>query len=421
MNRFLMFLAGLICCIPCAYGSSADNDTLIAGSQRDDFVTVSLLLASPGNKIYSIFGHCGLRMQCPSQHLDYVYTFEMESGAAGYAKFFAGQAKAGFAAVPTAEYLNTYAQEERGITAYTLNLTPHEKQELWRALDNDMAQGPHRKYNLIKNQCLSMNLLLVEEIMENEYIDFTRLPQIMLSYKNGQGVRYLSRKSPWATFVFLTLMGTEADAHWEEEYRMCPETMPYILRYARIVSVDRTKSRPLLKSAPQTLCPARLVITPSPLSPNVVFGAFFVFALLLTVAQYRGRCHQLAKAFDRTLFVLQTVAGFSLLYITLVTGLFGMHWNWYLIPFNPLPFLLWLCLRRKKGYHQLFKSYTVIIIVAVPLLYLVTSQADLAHTFILLTLAARTFCHGWQLGEQDNNDSFGDKCKKRNLITLSHE
>ena len=409
MNRLLIFLVGLLCCIPCAYGSSTDNDTLIAGSQRDDFVTVSLLLASPGNKIYSIFGHCGLRMQCPSQHLDYVYTFEMESGAAGYAKFFAGQAKAGFAAVPTAEYINTYAQDGRGITAYTLNLTPHEEQELWRALDDDMEQGPHRKYNLIKNQCLSMSLLLVEEIMENEYIDFTRLPQTMRSYSNGQGVRFLSRKSPWATFVFLTLMGTEADAHWEEEYRMCPETMPFILRYARIVSVDRTKSRPLLKSAPQTLCPARLVITPSPLSPNVVFGAFFVFALLLTVAQYRGRCHQLAKTFDRTLFVLQTVAGFSLLYITLVTGLFGMHWNWYLIPFNPLPFLLWLCLRRKKGYYRLFRVYTVILIVTVPLLYLVTSQADLAHTLILLTLAARTFCHGWQLGERANGGTAGGK------------
>lgn len=409
MNRLQIFLVGLLFCIPCAYGSSADNDTLIAGSQRDDFVTVSLLLASPGNKIYSIFGHCGLRMQCPSQHLDYVYTFEMESGAAGYAKFFAGQAKAGFAAVPTAEYINTYAQDGRGITAYTLNLTPHEEQELWRALDDDMAQGPHRKYNLIKNQCLSTSVLLVEEIMENEYIDFTRLPQTMRSYSNGQLLRFMSRKSPWATFVFLTLMGTEADDHWEEEYRMCPETMPYILRYARIVSIDRTKSRPLLKSAPRTLSPTRVVITPSPLSPNVVFGALCVFALLLSVVQYRGRGHQLAKAFDRTLFVLQTVAGSSLLYITLVTGLFGMHWNWYLIPFNPLPFLLWLCLRRKKGYYRLFRIYTVILIVTVPLLYVVTSQADLAHTFILLTLASRTFCYGWQFGERANGSTAGGK------------
>lgn len=376
-----------------SFAQTDNNDTLISGSQRDEFVNASLLIASPGNSIYSVFGHCGLRMQCPSQHLDYVFTFEMESGAAGYAKFFAGQAKAGFAAVPTAEYINTYAQEGRGITAYTLNLTPHEKQELWRALDNDMVQGPHRKYNLIKNQCLSMSLLLVEEILENEYIDFTRLPQIMLSYKNGQGVRYMSRKSPWAAFVFLTLMGTEADAHWEEEYRMCPETMPYILRYARIVSVDHTKSRPLLKAAPQTLLPTHLVIKPLLLSPNVVFGALFVFAILLSVAQCRGRGHKWTLGFDHTLFVLQTAAGFILLYITLVTGLFGMRWNWYLIPFNPLPFLLWLCFRRKKWYPQLFRIYTLILVASVPLLYIVTCQADLAHAFIILTLAVRTFSY----------------------------
>jgi len=378
-----------------SFAQTDNNDTLISGSQRDEFVNASLLIASPGNSIYSVFGHCGLRMQCPSQHLDYVFTFEMESGAAGYAKFFAGQAKAGFAAVPTAEYINTYAQEGRGITAYTLNLTPHEKQELWRALDNDMVQGPHRKYNLIKNQCLSMSLLLVEEILENEYIDFTRLPQIMLSYKNGQGVRYMSRKSPWAAFVFLTLMGTEADTHWEDEYRMCPETMPYILRYARIVSVDHTKSRPLLKAAPQTLLPTYLVIKPSLLSPNVVFGALFVFAILLSVAQCRGRGHKWALGFDYTLFVLQTAAGFILLYITLVTGLFGMHWNWYLIPFNPLPFLLWLCFRRKKWYSQVFKIYTLILVVSVPMLFIVTCQADLAHAFIILTLAVRTFSYAW--------------------------
>lgn len=125
MNRLLAFISAFLLYIPFSYSATADNDSLIAGSQRDDFVTVSLLLASPGNKVYSVFGHCGLRMQCPSQHLDYVYTFEMENGVAGYAKFFAGQAKAGFAAVPTSQYLSTYAHEGRGITAYTLNLKPH--------------------------------------------------------------------------------------------------------------------------------------------------------------------------------------------------------------------------------------------------------------------------------------------------------
>ena len=65
----------------------------------------------------------------------------------------------------------------------------------------------------------------------------------------------------------------------------------------------------------------------------------------------------------------------------------------YLIPFNPLPFLLWLCFRRKKWYPQLFRIYTLILVVSVPLLYIVTCQADLAHAFISLTLAVRTFSY----------------------------
>lgn len=377
--------------------NAQDADDSIPGATRDDFVSASLLLASPGNSIYSVFGHSALRMQCPSQKLDYCFTFETENGLAGYVKFFAGQAKAGFAAVPTAEYLATYAKEGRGVTAYPLNLTPHEKQELWRALDNDMVQGPHRKYNLIKNQCLSMSLLLVEEILEDEFIDFQRLPYPMPVVSNGQGIRILSRKSPWATFIFMSFMGTEADTHWEEEYRMCPETMPYILKYARIVSVDRTKSRPLLKSAPTALKTTTLVVKPSPISPDVVFGALLLFTGLLTLAQWRGKGQRLAMGYDRTLFVLQTIAGFFLLYVTLVTGLFGLHWNWYLIPLNPLPFLLWIFFRKNKKFVRIaFKIYTLILVAFVPLSFLVTAQADVAHALLVTSLAVRTGWNGWK-------------------------
>lgn len=91
------------------------------------FVTASLMVISPGNEIYSVFGHCVLHMQCPSKHLDYVYTFETEPN---YLKFFAGKSKACFVAVPTHEFLQQYKAEGRGVTEYELNLTPHEKQEL---------------------------------------------------------------------------------------------------------------------------------------------------------------------------------------------------------------------------------------------------------------------------------------------------
>jgi hypothetical protein len=394
MFRRLVLLIASLWLLPAAHAATAANDTLIAGSQRDDFVTVSLLLASPGNAVYSVFGHCGLRMQCPSQRLDYVYTFEMESGLTGCVKFFAGQAKAGFAAVPTEEYLSLYRKEGRGVKSYTINLKPHEKQELWRALDEDMEQGPHRKYNLIRNQCLSTSLLTMEEVLEDEHFEFRRLPEILYVANEGEGLRYSARKSPWASFIFLTFLGTDAEVFWDTEYRLTPEAMPFVLKYARIVSNDLTQSRPMLKGAPRTLVPATLAVKPSPLSPDVVFGALLLFALLLTWAQRRGRWQDLGRGFDLTLFVLQSAAGIFLLYVTLVTGLFGRHWNWYLIPFNPLPLLLWAVFRHRPWYRSLYTLYGIALTAFIPLMFLLTTQADAAHALIAATLAVRSLRAG---------------------------
>lgn len=383
-----------------SHAQTTDNDTLIAGSQKDNFVTVSLLLASPGNSVYSVFGHCGLRLQCPSRHLDYVYTFEMEDGLSGYLKFFIGQAKAGFAAVRTSDYLSLYRKEGRGVTAYVINLKPHEEQELWRMLDNDMVEGPHRKYNLIKNQCLSMSLLMIESILDREYIDFHRLPSIMYTYPNGKLLRFYSRKSPWATFIFMSFAGSEADGHWEDEYRMCPETMPFILRHARIVATYQHTSRPLLKGQPTVLVPMRMTLKSSWLTPTLFFGIFLALTLMLTFLQFTGRFGRLAHGFDVCLFGIQSVIGILLLYVTLVTNLFGLHWNWYLIPFNPLPLVLWLAFRHKKWYMRVYSFYLLVLIIFIPLMFVCTEQADVAHALFISLFAVRLLANVIQHRQQ---------------------
>lgn len=385
----LIFALSLLTLV--SFAQTAGNDSLIPGSQRDDFVKVSLLIASPGKSIYSVFGHCALRLQCPSQHLDYVYTFETESGLAGYLKFFAGQARAGFAAITPEEYLTPYRREGRGVVAYLINLTPHEKQELWRTLDEDMEQGPHRKYNLLKNQCLSMSILMIEQTLEqdNEFLDL-KLPSIMKTYTNGEGILYLSKEYKWAQFLFMTFLGAEADGFWDQEYRLSPKVMPYVLSHSHIVSIDRTNQRPVLKGSPRMLLPATLHPQPSPVSPTLVFCLLLLFTLVITLLQWRGHCGKIAHGFDVILFALQSLAGLFLLYVTLVTGLFGLHWNWYLIPFNPLPLLLWLLLRRKPWYGRLYRLYAMVLAVDIPLFFLVTIQMDVPHALVMATLAIRT-------------------------------
>ena len=88
-----------------------------------NFVTASLLIASPGEAIYSQLGHVALRMECPVHNLDYCFSFEEEAGMGGIMKFFIGKTDAHMMAVPTAEFLKGFKLDGRQVMQYTLNLT----------------------------------------------------------------------------------------------------------------------------------------------------------------------------------------------------------------------------------------------------------------------------------------------------------
>lgn len=357
------------------------------------FVRTSLVVAEPGTAIYSVFGHAALHMECPSVGLDYAFTFETEPNVL---KFFLGQAKACFVAVPTKEYLSIYVKEGRGAKAYEVNLTPAEKRELWRVLDEDMVQGPHRQFNFVQHNCLSMSMTMIESVMMNEQFKFG-FQDYYNQFTNAEGIRYYARRVPWAQFIFMTFIGSEADGHWAFEQRLAPEYLPRVLMASRIVNTETGKSRPALIGKPKTILLNTVVLKPTPLTPTLLFGILLVLLLALSVAERLMKDNAgLAKTMrvvDITLFTLQTLAGFILLYVTLVTNLFGLHWNWYLIPFNPLPFVAWLIWRKrpKMFWKKVYGFYTLILVLFLIVTPWITSQMDLAHGLLVAILAVRCF------------------------------
>ena len=82
------------------------------------------------------------------------------------------------------------------------------------------------------------------------------------------------------------------------------------------------------------------------------------------------------------------IVGLLLIYTSFVSGIFGVHWNWYLIPFNPLPLVIWLIWRQRKGFYKIYLLYAavlVLFILATPL----SEQLDLPHQLVTATLAVR--------------------------------
>lgn len=349
------------------------------------FVTASLIVVTPGDAIYSRFGHVSLRMQCPSKDLDYCFTFESEPNRL---KFLMGQSKAHFAAVPFDDFVKPYRTEGRGIRQYDLNLTTPEEQELWRMLDEDMVEEPHRQFNLIQNNCVSMSMFMIEASLRNEQIAFRQMPEQM-SYINGDGIRFLSRRSPWLQFLLMTFVGSEADVYWQTEQRLSPELLGDIVTHAVIEDVNTHAERPLIEGKPRIIQQQTSVPEPSPFTPTRLAVGLLLLTLLITCLEWMKGWQRVARWFDVFLFAFQTLTGVLLVYSTLVAGLFGLHWNWYLLPFNPLPLLIWLLWRKRKKFYHVYLFYFVILCLFIVIAPVITTQADLPHLLIVGVMGVR--------------------------------
>lgn len=363
------------------------GDSVYVAPDSSNFVKASILILEPMNKVYSVFGHSAFRMECPSAKLDYVFTFESDPGVSGFITFFAGKAKAAFVAVPTDRFLKDLRKERRGVKQYELELTHHEKQELWRYLDNDMMEGRHRKFNLLLNNCVSMTILKIHQASIDERLVWAPWQGSML-LNNGDLVRHNARRSAWAEFLFVTFLGTGYDDYYDQELRLCPEILVDELRRASFVNNETGEKRPVMTDAGQELLPEYKSLREYTVTPTVLFGALLLLVCLLTLAEWTLKWQRAARWMDCILFTLQSLLGLVLVYITFVSEIFGLLWNWYLIPINPLPLVLWLCFRKRKDFGKVYLLYTIVLVVFLVLTPFI-SQLDVAHQLITATMAVR--------------------------------
>ena len=367
-----------------AFGAESSYELLPDSS---NFVTASLLVISPTNTIYSVFGHCMLRMECPVHSLDYVFTFESDTDTGTFMTGVAGKAIAKYIAVPTADYLQHLTQEGRGVTQYELNLTLHEKQELWRLLDEDMMAGGYQHFNLLFTNCLSNSILKMQQCLQGEHFEWgaPRYPQTLV---NGELFRWSVRNFPWVEFLFVTVGGTVYDEYSQQEYRLVPECIIPMLREARFVDDQTGARRPVLTGRSEVLLENHVQLSPSRVTPLWVFAALLALAVLITIGERCWHWRLLALVFDGLLLTGQTLLGLLLLFVNVYSELFGSTWNWYLIVFNPLPLLLWIWLHKRQSYRRVLALYIIVLaafLAATPFI----GVLDLPHQFITATLLVR--------------------------------
>ena len=166
----------------------------------EDFVIASLLVADPGTVLYSVLGHACIRLQCPAFGLDFCYSYESESKMQRILAFLAGKLKMGLFAIPVEKYCDIYRKNGRGVYEYTLNLPIEIKRELWRVLDNHLAEGIRLPYDYYHRGCATTAKDFVKEALGETVIVYDRS-----LYENGQSVKEIWNKHTenalWVRFL----------------------------------------------------------------------------------------------------------------------------------------------------------------------------------------------------------------------------
>ena len=379
------------------------NSGYVLAEDSSNYINASILIISSINEISSVFGHVAFRMECPLHQLDYVFTFESDSETNGFLTLFGGKAKAAFIAVPTSQFITDIRNEGRGIRQYGLNLTHHEKQELWRFLDNDMVEGPHRNFNLT-NHCVSMAIQKIQESCIDEQMEWAPWQGVML-LNNGDLVRQYVSKSSWAEFWFVTVLGNRYCEYADQTVRISPEQLPHELMRASFVGNDTPTKRPVITGHEQVLLEELQKPDKDIASPTMFFGVLLAVTCLITLAEWMWKRNgrRIAIGYDLALFICQTLAALVLLYIIIFSEVFGKCWNWYLIPFNLLPLLIWLCLHKQKNYGRVYLFYTVVLVVFL-LMTPFVSQLDIPHQLLTANLAVRCGSNYMVYNKYSNNN-----------------
>ena len=301
-------------------------ETVSLDNLPEDFVEASVVIASPGTKLYTVLGHASLRMQCPKYQMDYVFSYEAEDAASHVMKYLSGQLRMGVRMIPTQTFVESYKVEGRSVAEYKLNLPIEVKQHLWQILDEGV-EGRDVPYDFLRHGCaLSVLQWLVQATEGN-----------MVFAPWGDEIRNKSRKeiacgameNRWHRFIFSTIVG--GDAYYTDSDVISKVVVPTQL--VDVLSEVTTYGKPILKKEPHYLCQEGTERSQTPFSPLVV--GVLILALSVSNVYFRN------KYLHGVLLVSQTTAGVFFAYLLLFSSLPCTQWNWLFVPFNPIPVMCW--------------------------------------------------------------------------------
>lgn len=319
---------------------------------------ISLLTCAPGQEVYSLYGHTAIQVDFNVDGSAQTSAFGLSPKIINYGifsfskpffvlRFVSGLTDYEMGVADEYPFYEEYRADGRTIMRQTLNLTPSEKESVWKALTlNFLPENRVYRYNYFYDNCTTRARdILVSNINGN--VIYAGTNNSYSSYR--ELIHSMNADYPWARFGNDILLGVNADKKTSvAEQQFLPFNLMHDFDKAVITDKDGN-TRPLVKSKEVAVDTTPVIKASSfPLTPNMCAWILLAAVTAATIAELRLRLN--LWLLDTALLLTTGCAG-----IILFMMIFSQHpttsLNLQLLLLNPLPLLFMrrLIKRMRRG------------------------------------------------------------------------
>jgi hypothetical protein len=333
-----------------------------------DSAVISLITCSPGEEVYSKFGHTAIRINDPSKKLDLVFNYGVFSfeTANFYLKFIKGETDYQLGAYETAYFLPEYKQRNSTVWEQILNMTVPEKRNLFDMLiKNYQPENRVYRYNFIFDNCATRPRDKILGALQG-YVKF-QANDDSKTFRQWVGV-YVGTDT-WLKFGIDVIFGLDADkTASQSETMFLPEVLMNDFQTAQIMNFNGENRK--LISEKTTLVTKNESIE----NDSTTFWAFkpltisiflLVVGTIITLWDAKRKRH--LKTFDSVLLISTGIAGIIIFFLMFFSTHPLVRMNLNILWLNPLNLiigiLIWIKsteLRRILFFYQIFNIFLLI-------------------------------------------------------------
>lgn len=354
-------------------------------AQDSSRIRISLLTCSPGNELYSTFGHSALRVIDSNAVTDLIYnygTFNFDDPDF-YSKFVKGKLLYALSLESPEDFMYSYQLENRSVTEQVLNFTQQQALAVKHFLaQNSQEENRWYKYDFVRDNCTTR----LRDILIKYKQPAPQLPPIMpLNYTFRNAIhQYLDRtQNYWSKLGIDILLGSRMDVKMTAaEQEFLPDNLMYAL--------DSTKNFNYVKSKQNLFTAANTSAATKWFRPIFLFSLIALLWILVSFSKNKT-LQKILPVLDGLLFFITGLLGCLLIFMWWGTDHYMTKDNYNLlwaIPFNVIAAFFTGKNHKAKSYF-LFTAivYTLIILCW----YILPQQLNLALIPIILLLLARSF------------------------------